>query len=76
MRLHLINPCNPLLSMAQCSRRRKCRVWKPLGLMVIAALTPHAKWDVKQPKRFIDGAVGGHHGVVRPVTLNISRGAM
>ena len=46
MRLYLINPCNPLVSMAQRSRWRKYRVWKPLGLMVIAALTPPSEWDV------------------------------
>ncbi len=46
MRLFLINPSNPLVSLAQRSRWRKYRVWKPLGLMVIAALTPEAEWDV------------------------------
>jgi len=45
MRLYLINPCNPLTSMSQPSRWRKYRVWKPLGLMVLAGLTP-AEWDV------------------------------
>ena len=46
MRVYLINPCNPLVSMTQRSRWRKYRVWKPLGLMVIAALTPRSQWDV------------------------------
>lgn len=45
MRLYLINPCNPLVSMAQHNRWSKYRVWKPLGLMVLAALTP-PQWDV------------------------------
>ena len=72
MRLYLINPCNPLVSMAQRSRRRKYRVWNPLGLMVIAALTPRSEWDVKQPNRSCDEAVRRHHGVVRPVTIKIS----
>jgi len=40
MRLYLINPCNPLVSMSQRNHWRKYRVWKPLGLMVIAAMTP------------------------------------
>ncbi len=43
--LYLINPCNPLVSMSTPSRWRKYRVWKPLGLMVLAALTP-AEWEV------------------------------
>lgn len=45
MRLYLINPSNPLVSMAQQSRWRKYRVWKPLGLMLVAALTP-PDWQV------------------------------
>jgi len=45
MRLYLINPGNPLVTMSQPSRWRKYRVWKPLGLMVIAGVTP-AGWDV------------------------------
>ncbi len=43
--LYLINPCNPLVSMAQPSRWRRYRVWKPLGLAVVAALTPR-DWQV------------------------------
>lgn len=43
--LCLINPGNPLVSMAEPSRWRKYRVWKPLGLMVIAALTP-PEWEI------------------------------
>ena len=92
MRLHVINPCNPLVSMAQRSRWRKYRVWKPLGLTVIAALKPREEWDVtiidenlrvpglwpgqKQPNRSCEGAARGYHGVAGPVTINISRGTM
>jgi radical SAM superfamily enzyme YgiQ (UPF0313 family) len=45
MRLYLINPGNPLVTMSQPSRWRKYRVWKPLGLMVVAGVTP-VQWDV------------------------------
>ena len=41
-RLLLINPSNSLVNMAKTSRSRwsRYRVWKPLGLMVLAGLTP------------------------------------
>lgn len=47
MRLYLINPSNPLVSIlnVEQSRWNRCRVWKPLGLMVIAGLTPE-DWEV------------------------------
>jgi len=45
VRLCLVNPCNPLVSMSQPSRWRRYRVWKPLGLMAIAGATP-AQWEV------------------------------
>ncbi|MCB4757257.1 MAG: B12-binding domain-containing radical SAM protein [Elusimicrobia bacterium] len=47
MRLLLINPSNPLVSMVQPkeSRWQRYRVWKPLGLLVLAGLTP-PEWDV------------------------------
>jgi radical SAM superfamily enzyme YgiQ (UPF0313 family) len=42
MRLYLINPSNPLVSSVKVkgSRLNRYRVWKPLSLMVLAALTP------------------------------------
>lgn len=47
MKLVLINPSNPLVSITQIkeSRWNRYRVWKPLGLMVIAGLTP-PEWEV------------------------------
>jgi len=47
MRLYLINPSNPLVSIVNIkeSRWNRYRVWKPLSLMVLAGLTP-SDWDV------------------------------
>ena len=47
MRLYLINPSNPLVSIVNIkeSRWNRYRVWKPLSLMVLAGLTP-ADWEV------------------------------
>jgi len=46
MRLLLINPCNPLVNISSTKNRwSKYRVWKPLGLLVLAGLTP-PDWDV------------------------------
>ena len=47
MRLYLINPSNPLVSIVKVkeSRWNRYRVWKPLSLMVLAGLTP-PEWDV------------------------------
>jgi radical SAM superfamily enzyme YgiQ (UPF0313 family) len=47
MRLYLINPSNPLISISRIkeSRWNRYRVWKPLNLMVIAGLTP-PDWDI------------------------------
>ncbi len=47
MRLHLINPSNPLVSIVRLdeSRWNRYRVWQPLSLMVLAGLTP-PEWDV------------------------------
>ena len=42
MKLCLINPSNPLVSITRVkeSRWNRYRVWKPLGLMVLAGMTP------------------------------------
>jgi len=46
-RLLLINPSNPVVSILDTkqSRWNSSRVWKPLGLMVIAGLTPD-DWEI------------------------------
>ncbi|MBI4720646.1 MAG: B12-binding domain-containing radical SAM protein [Chitinivibrionia bacterium] len=46
MHLLLINPCNPLVNTSSKRNRwSKYRVWKPLGLLVLAGLTP-PDWEI------------------------------
>ena len=47
MRLYLINPSNPLVSILKVKESywNRYRVWKPLSLMVLAALTP-PEWEI------------------------------
>jgi len=47
VRLRLINPSNPLVSIVRVkeSRWNRYRVWKPLSLMVLAGLTP-PEWEI------------------------------
>jgi radical SAM superfamily enzyme YgiQ (UPF0313 family) len=47
VRLRLINPSNPLASVVRVDQNRwnRFRVWKPLGLMVLAGLTP-PDWEI------------------------------
>jgi radical SAM superfamily enzyme YgiQ (UPF0313 family) len=46
MRLLLINPRNPLVNISNKTNYwNKYRVWKPLGLLVLAGLTP-PEWDI------------------------------
>ena len=47
MRLLLVNPSNPLVSAVRVKENRwnRYRVWKPLGLMALAGLTPPG-WEI------------------------------
>ncbi len=47
MRLHLVNPANPLVALSKVKENRwnRYRVWKPLSLMVLAGLTP-PEWEI------------------------------
>lgn len=48
MRLYLINPRNSLVSLSNVNNNRwnRYRIWKPLGLLVLASVTP-PQWDIK-----------------------------
>ena len=63
MRLQLINPSNPLVSIVRLgeSRWNRYRVWQPLGLMLVAGLTP-PEWDVA----VLDENLGIPHGQKTP----------
>jgi radical SAM superfamily enzyme YgiQ (UPF0313 family) len=71
MRLYLINPSNPLISLSKVRRNywNRFRVWKPLGLMVVAGLTPPG-WDV----RIIDEnhAIPDYGSLPRPDLVGIT----
>jgi radical SAM superfamily enzyme YgiQ (UPF0313 family) len=47
VRLYLINPSNPLVSMVKLKKNRwkRYRIWKPLNLLVLAGLTP-PEWEI------------------------------
>src|SRR5512137_1984900 len=71
MRLHLINPSNPLVSIVRLeeSRWNRYRVWKPLSLMVLAGLTP-PDWGID----IIDENLGvpDYHCLPRPDLVGIT----
>jgi len=47
MRLFLVNPRNPTVSLVHVTKNRfnKYRIWKPLGLLILARATP-PDWDI------------------------------
>jgi radical SAM superfamily enzyme YgiQ (UPF0313 family) len=71
LRLLLINPSNPLVSMVHVkeSRWNRFRVWKPLSLMVLAGLTPR-EWEVS----IVDENLGApdYPAVPRPDLVGIT----
>lgn len=71
MRLLLVNPSNPLVSMVRVkeSRWNRYRVWKPLGLMVLAGLTP-PDWDVQIVDENLH--VPEHASIPRPDLVGIT----
>ena len=69
MRLYLINPRNPLVSLTKKSRWSKYRVWKPLGLLILAGLTP-PEWDIRIIDENLD--VPGYEALPRPDLVGIT----
>ncbi len=69
MRLYLINPRNPLVSLAKKSRWSKYRVWKPLGLLILAGLTP-PEWEIRIIDENLD--VPDYESLPRPDLVGIT----
>ncbi|MDI6808327.1 MAG: radical SAM protein [Candidatus Eisenbacteria bacterium] len=71
MRLYLINPSNPLVSIIKVkeSRWNRYRVWKPLSLMVLAGLTP-PEWEITIVDENLD--VPDYQAMPRPDLVGIT----
>jgi radical SAM superfamily enzyme YgiQ (UPF0313 family) len=71
MRLHLINPSNPLVSIVKVKESlwNRYRVWKPLSLMVLAGMTP-PEWEIS----IIDENLGvpNYQAMPRPDMVGIT----
>jgi len=71
MRLYLVNPSNPLVSIVKVkeSRWNRYRVWKPLSLMVLAGLTP-PEWEVSIVDENLE--VPDYEALLRPDLVGIT----
>ncbi|RPI22620.1 MAG: radical SAM protein [Acidobacteria bacterium] len=71
LRLYLVNPSNPLVSIIKVkeSRWNRYRVWKPLSLMTLAGLTP-PEWEVS----IVDENLGvpDYEAMARPDLVGIT----
>jgi len=71
MRLHLVNPCNPLVGLNKIkeSRWNRYRVWQPLSLMALAGLTSR-EWEIS----IIDENLGvpDYEAMPRPDVVGIT----
>jgi radical SAM superfamily enzyme YgiQ (UPF0313 family) len=71
MLLYLINPCNSLISLSNVNNNwwNRYRVWKPLGLLTIASVTP-SEWQIK----VIDENIGAvdYNTMPRPDLVGIT----
>jgi hypothetical protein len=64
MRHYVVNPDNPIVSLnkVHSNRLNRDRVWKPLGLLVVAGLTPLADAAVRQEQTKAEDILGGAGG--------------
>ena len=69
MRLCLVNPRNPLVSLTRKTRWSKYRVWKPLGLLAVAGLTP-PEWEISIIDENLD--VPDYEAMTRPDLVGIT----
>jgi len=69
VRLCLVNPRNPLVSLTRKSRWSKYRVWKPLGLLAVAGLTP-PEWEISIIDENLD--VPDYEAMPRPDLVGIT----
>jgi len=71
MLLYLINPSNPPVSIVNVkeSRWNRCRVWKPLSLMVLAGLTP-PDWEIA----ILDENLGATDYQAMPLSYRVGSG--